>query len=316
MLKILVPLDGSALAERAIPHALTMARAFNAQITLLRVVTPGEFRSEDTFRQVDWRLCKRQARTYLEEIANSLVPPGIEVALLVEEGRPADIILETAQRLDAKLLIMSTHGRGGAVEFPHGGVASKVLSKFMFSVLLVGAHGEAAPEAAAAYHRLLVPIDGAHRSECSLRVAVMLAGALAASLTVACVASPPRLPLILRHDRRASDMCRELGDMTRRAAEQKLAEIRARVPADVELHALIVLPDDGDDPVEEAIRRSRAQLVIADMDLCDSAHAHPTGSRSLGDAVPVLMLNPAAIADAFSEALPAYHSDAPAADVS
>jgi nucleotide-binding universal stress UspA family protein len=314
MLNILVPLDGSVLAERAIPHAVTLARAFNAQVTLLRVLSPGEFRAEDTFSQVDWRLCKRQAKAYLEDMA-SAVPSAMKIELLVEEGRPADVILETAERLNARLLIMTTHGQGEAIKFPHGGVAGKVLSQFMFSVLLVGALGDAVSDATAAYSRLLVPIDGTHRSECTLRVGVMLAESLSASLTVACVALPPRLPLILQHDARARDMCRELGDMTRRAAEQKIAEIRARVSAGVELHSLIMM-SDGADPVEEAIRQSDAQLVIADMGLCDSTHAHPFVNEACGELVPVLMLNPAAIADAFAEALPAYDADAPIVDAS
>jgi nucleotide-binding universal stress UspA family protein len=316
MLNILVPLDGSALSERAIPHALAMARAFAARVTLLRVITPAEFRAEDTFSQVDWRLCKRQARTYLEDVATTIGDEGVPTELLVEEGRPADAILEAAHRLDARLLVMSTHGRGGAVEFPHGGVAGKVLSMFTSSVLLVGSHGEVLPRESAGYTRLLVPIDGAHRSECSLRVAVMLAQSLSASLTVACVAPPPRLPLILRRDRKAQTMCRELGEMTRRAAEQSLIEIRARVPEQLELDTLVIMADDVEDPIEEAIRRSGAQLVIADMELCDAAYAHPPVPRSVGDVVPVLMLNPAAIADVFSDALPAYLPDVPAADVS
>ena len=182
--------------------------------------------------------------------------------------------------------------------------------------IIVGAHGEALPRESAGYRQLLVPVDGAHRSECSLRVAVMLAEALSASLTVACVAPPPRLPLILRRDRKAQAMCRELGDMTRRAAEQKLAEIRARVPEQIDMKPLVVIADDVEDPVEEAIRRSGAELVIADMELCDATHAHPHAARVGGDVVPVLMLNPAAIADVFSEALPAYQSDVPTADVS
>ncbi len=66
MLNILLPLDGSELAESAIPHAYAMAKSVAAKVALLRVVSPAEFRNEDAFSRVDWRLRKEQARTDTE----------------------------------------------------------------------------------------------------------------------------------------------------------------------------------------------------------------------------------------------------------
>lgn len=300
MLNVLVPLDGSELAERAISHAMPIVESFVANVTLLRVVTPSEFRSQETFDRVDWRLHKHQAFTYLQSVAQIFEAATVPYELRVEEGRPADVILETARELGTQLLVMSTHGHGGAVDYPRGGVASKTLSAFGESVLLVdgGAMKDAATKVR--YRRLLVPVDGSHRSECAMRVAMMLAKSFDAELVVACIAEQPELPQIVRNDRKAASLYRELADLTRAAAERRLHEIKAQIPEEIALRTAVLLARKPADEISAAVRRFDADLLIASENLFSGSLRTPDNQMAVTQ-VPTLILSPKSIGNAFCE---------------
>ena len=314
MLNVLVPLDGSELAERAISHVLPIVESFVANVTLLRVVTPAEFRSQETFDRVDWRLHKHQAITYLQGVAQIFEAAAVPYDLRVEEGRPADVILETARELGTQLLVMSTHGRGGAVDYPRGGVASKTLSAFGESVLLVGSGAMKEAVTKIRYRRLLVPVDGSHRSECAMRVAMMLAKSLDAELVVACIAEQPELPHIVRDDRKAASLYRELADLTRAAAERRLHEIKAQIPEEITLRTAVLLARRPADEISAAVRRFDADLLIASENLF-SGSLRTLENQMAGTQVPTLILSPKNIGNAFCEFRTVEGHDVANADV-
>ena len=319
MLNILLPLDGSELAEGAVAHAHAIGSALAAKVTLLRVVKPAEFRNEDAFSSVDWRLRMQQARSYLQGVAGIFEAAEIPCKLRVEEGQPAEVIIATAKDLGVNLLIMSTHGHGGAIDFPKGGVASKVLSTFGASVCLVGARAVPIREAKTLYRRLLVPIDGSPESECALRVAMSLAISLGAQLTVVCISETPEVPSIVGGDEKARRLCRELADITRLAAERKLAEIRARIPGQLRLSTSVLLTDRSANSIIEISRRYNPDLLVTSMTMTDrinEPYASPIRFASAVDHVPLLVLSPGEIGDAFCEMSNAEPPDVPLADVS
>jgi nucleotide-binding universal stress UspA family protein len=302
MFNILVPLDGSDLAERALSRTLALASAVEARVTLLRVITPGEFRNEDTFRRVDWRLQKLQAHAYLEGVSQKFDSACVPFVLRVEEGRPAEVILETARELDIDLLIMSTHGLGAATDFPHGSIASKVLSAFTASVMLVGARVEPITEREPAFNRLLVPIDGSFQSDRALRVATSLATTLNAQLNVVYLAQSTSVPPIVSRNPRAVVLCEELAEMVRSAAERELVELGARLPAAFNLCTATIFTDDRVNPLAELARRYHPSLIIASANIASRTHG---SARSLAhalsalDQVPILVLGSKGIDSAF-----------------
>ncbi len=300
MLNVLVPLDGSELAERAISHALPIVESFAANVTLLRVVTPSEFRSQEAFDRVDWRLHKHQAFTYLQSVAQIFEAAAVPYELRVEEGRPADVILETARELGTQLLVMSTHGRGGAIDYPRGGVASKTLSAFGESVLLVGSSAMKEAATKVRYRRLLVPVDGSHRSECAMRVAMMLAKSFDAELVVACIAEQPQLPNIVRNDRKAASLYRELADLTRAAAERRLHEIKTQIPEEIVLRMAVLLARKPADEISAAVRRFDTDLLIASENLC-SGSLRTLDNQMAVTQVPTLILSSKSIGNAFCD---------------
>ncbi len=144
---LLVPLDGSHLAEVAIPAALEIARRFDSQITLVRVVRPPQITLATTEGAVFTELLNdlrqqeiQEATTYLKSMQGSLRQQGYVVHTHLIEGEPiADLILEVAEGLDVDGIVMSTHGRSGLSRWVFGSVAEKVLRGAAVPVVLIRA---------------------------------------------------------------------------------------------------------------------------------------------------------------------------------
>jgi nucleotide-binding universal stress UspA family protein len=138
--KILVPLDGSDLAELAIPHAREIARGDRSEILLLQAVSfpypvvPEAALVPDT----KWLAgAKKDASRYLDGIAAPLREAGMRVRTVLDERPPADAILHVAEREGVDLIVMSTHGRGGLSRMLMGSVAESVFRATRRTVMLV-----------------------------------------------------------------------------------------------------------------------------------------------------------------------------------
>jgi nucleotide-binding universal stress UspA family protein len=138
--KILVPLDGSALAERALLHAKEIARGTRSEILLLQAVNfPLPVVPEAVlFPDGEWLAeSKKEAAGYLEGIAAPLREAGMRVRTMLDERPPADAILHVATREEVDLIVMSTHGRGGFSRLLMGSVAESVFRATSRTVMLV-----------------------------------------------------------------------------------------------------------------------------------------------------------------------------------
>ena len=138
--RILVPLDGSGLAEAALPRVAALARASGARVTLLQVVGPPapELRpSEVAGLPEDDEALAERARRYLAGAAARLSEQGVGVETEVTFGWPAERIGAAAAEGHADLIAMSTHARGGLDRLIVGSVADQVLRRAEVPVLLV-----------------------------------------------------------------------------------------------------------------------------------------------------------------------------------
>jgi nucleotide-binding universal stress UspA family protein len=129
---ILIPLDGSPLAEQAIDHALWLGRLTGARYTLLRVVEPimHGFYVDDTEPAVNvaaQEAAWREATSYLEAVAERLRSQDLTVSIDTRIGKPEAEIREFAAAYGAHLIAMATHGRGGVRRLLVGSVADKIL---------------------------------------------------------------------------------------------------------------------------------------------------------------------------------------------
>ena len=110
--KILVPLDGSTLAELAAEHAADLARLCKAQLIFLGVATPDS---------------KQEAAAYLFQINQEAHYHGLDTEAMVRLGSPAERIVATARELAVDLVVLSSHGRSGLARQVFGSVAEEVV---------------------------------------------------------------------------------------------------------------------------------------------------------------------------------------------
>lgn len=136
--RILVPLDGSALAETAIPHAELLAFATGAELALIRVTVLRFLQEPGGGGHVVQEEGDRvEAEAYLQDRQKRLRARGINATCLVRTGGVAEEIVGYAAATKADLIVMSTHGRTGARLWAYGSVAEKVLRAAPCSVLVV-----------------------------------------------------------------------------------------------------------------------------------------------------------------------------------
>ncbi len=152
---ILIPLDGSELAEQVLPHVQALAEKFNPTITLLRAVMPPTpviapmpvgmsmtppvafYPVGDMAETLD---AERQSATdYLTSVAERLSNAGFQVTHEVTEGHIATLIIERASALGVDLVAMTTHGRSGLERVILGSVADEVVRRSNCPILLVRA---------------------------------------------------------------------------------------------------------------------------------------------------------------------------------
>jgi len=149
--KILVPLDGSKLAECALPYAEALAKGCDTEKVILVSVTErfqGYRVFEDPSQPLGQQLVpeavgkkEKQAQRYLDRIAKAMEAKGIKVGTEVLLGDPAEEIIIYAKHPGCDLIVISSHGRSGVSRWTHGSVADRVFRGSPVPVLMVKAPG-------------------------------------------------------------------------------------------------------------------------------------------------------------------------------
>jgi nucleotide-binding universal stress UspA family protein len=189
--RILVPLDGSILAERAIPHAEQFARIFGANIVLLRVLeVTSHYENPDPINPLNWQIRKAEADMYMRGIAARVrehlhVPDvktgddtatGIQVEYVIREGRTAENIIDFAHTEDIDLLVISSHGWGGLSRWNMSSVTQEVIDLIYLPLLIVRSFDlQEGSTDRIHYRKILLPIDSSRRAECALSAGIVLA---------------------------------------------------------------------------------------------------------------------------------------------
>ena len=228
---ILVPLDGSTLAECVLPHVAAIAPVTHARVTLLHILQqPQNGRSTPAIDPVEWHLQKQNAEKYLQDISNRLSEAGIlgaESVLL--EGSPAGSIIDFAHNNNVDLIVLSTHGNSGISGWNVSSVVQKILLRSYTSALLVRAYLPSAVETTKLrYKRLLVGIDGSARSEFVLPFAINLAQFHKAQLILETVIEKPRLIKRLPPSEELAELVNHFVERNYQAATHYLKQLRAQ----------------------------------------------------------------------------------------
>ena len=139
---ILIPLDGSPLAEQALPHAISLAEHFRSELVLLRVLIP--LPSTVTTTEAALKRATEEAavfaREYLDRVAAGVQERGINVQMVTIGGRPHYQIIQYAETHQVDLIVMSTRGQSGLSRWLMGSVSDRVVRGAKVPVLMVRAH--------------------------------------------------------------------------------------------------------------------------------------------------------------------------------
>ena len=296
---ILVPLDGSLLAECTLPHVVALARIFDAQITLLQVVEqPSSDQGVGAMSPMTWQIRRVESKAYIDNVAERLADLGLDVEAVVIEGRPAKAIIEFAHDHDIDLIALSSHGQSGISEWGISSVVQKVILRAQKSVYVVRAHDvESDDLSSLTYRQLLVPLDGSQRAGCAIGTATLLAQAFDAELLMAHVVSRPEVPRRIPLTAEEQDLIDRLIVVNLGKAEQYMADVKSHTPDWTE--TMVCVGDSSAVELHRIIDKRRVDLTVLSAHGTSGEPRWPYGSVCLNllfyGSSPMLILQDIAI---------------------
>lgn len=275
--RLLVPLDGSPLAECTLPHAVAIARAFGAQITLLRVLEREKPRSVDL---LEWHIRKAEVSTYLDGVAGRLRALGLQVEKEIREGPAAESIVEFAHEQRIDLILLSSHGRSGLSGWNISSVVQKIILWACMPTMIVRAY-QAIPASLAdlRYRCILVPLDGSPRAECALPLATTLARHQQAQLLLAHVVCRPEMPRRAPPTREDVELAEKLMRRNLLEASRYLEQLRQHLAPDTQ--TCLLQEDSAALALQELVRQREADLVVLSAHGYSGSNKWPYGSVAL-----------------------------------
>jgi nucleotide-binding universal stress UspA family protein len=231
---ILVPLDGSMLAECVLPHTRAIAQAFNSKVKLLRVMERTlETEKTPLFDLVNWQINRTGAKLYLDKVSSKLENWGLDVDTITVEGLAAESIIDYAQNQNAKLIILSSHGRSGLSQWGISGIAQKVIFSAPTSVLIIRANISLREQPDEQhYTRIMVPLDGSRRAENVLPIVALFARTHQSQIHLVHVVGMPEMARQLPPTHEDMDLSEKMVSRNIDEAAHYLEQIKNQSPLD------------------------------------------------------------------------------------
>ncbi|MGB7948247.1 MAG: universal stress protein, partial [Candidatus Binatia bacterium] len=227
--RMLVPLDGSKVAEQVLPHSRFLAKALGIPVELLGVVdaqTLVAFSNPAQGRHPDTLLAETMSRaaTYRETAARSF--HGAQIKCSVGRGRPENVVTEKAAADKNTLIVMATHGCSGIQRWPLGSVADKVIHGTTNHLLLVRASEQGQTDGEAALKTVIVPLDGSSLAEQILPGVVDLAKRMKLEVFLMQAYALPPTFSVDDHEFYSADLLDRLEAETREYLQEKVNELK------------------------------------------------------------------------------------------
>jgi len=259
---MLVPLDGCRLAECVLPHAVALARALDARVTVLRALDRGSSGAgSERITPLRWRILRSEAETYLRNVASRLESAGLDTDWALVEGAAAERIVAFADTDDADLVLLSSHGRSGLSGWNVGSVVQKVALRCYTTTMIVQAYRTPCRDLTGLrYEQILIPVDGSRRAECVLPLAMCLVEFYPCRLLLAHVVREPEMPRRVPLTEEELTLRDQLVKVNRRAGRDYLDRLASLLPADVETR--LVVNDHPVDLLHELARQETVDLVV------------------------------------------------------
>ncbi|KPL15811.1 MAG: hypothetical protein AMJ93_16320 [Anaerolineae bacterium SM23_84] len=270
---ILVPLDGSPLCECVLSHVVALAQALGARLTLLQVLEPvhsvGQTRSVDP---LGWHIRKAEGVAYLDALAARLQEADLRLEKALLEGPAAERIAQFAKDQNADLIVLSSHGEGGLNRWNISAAVQRTILEASISVMIVRAYEPVTSDLTGLrYQRLLVPLDGSQRAECTLPLATTLARIHESQLLLAHVVARPEMPRHAPPTQEDIELANQLTERNRLEASGYLQQLRSRLSLDVQTRLLV--SDNAAATLHELVMQENVDLVVL------SAHGYSGGTK-------------------------------------
>ncbi len=274
---ILVPLDGSSLAECVLPHVFAIALPNNTKITLLHVLERPRAKGdqEESIDPLEWHLKKREAVIYLEKIAQRFEEANYKVTNVILEGLPADTVIDYAKNNDVTLIILSTHGRGGLSGWNISSVVQKIIQRSCKSIFLVRAYKDVSTEPAPIhYKRIFVGLDCSVRAEYILPTAINLAQTHKGKLILGLVLPKPDILNRFPPSEEDQQLVAKIVERNHRVASQYFEGLQKQLTIQgVESQIQLVVSDNVTTALHDMVDQVEADLVMM------VAHGHTGEGR-------------------------------------
>lgn len=294
--KILVPLDGSVLAECVLPHVGALARSSGAAVILLRVleqnIPPDQARPIDP---LSWRFRQVEAKTYLEEVGQRLqeakLTGPIETVLL--EGQAAERIVEFAHEHGVDLIALSSHGRSGISAWNVSSVVQKIILRVYTSIFIARAYQANQPDLTSLrYRRILVPFDGSQRAEYVLSLLSAVSQEHQAEIFLTHVVAQPEMPRRVPLTCEEQELSQRLVELNREEITRYFDQLQSRLPGNVQTR--VVVSDNAIATLHQLVEDELADLVILSAHGYSASQKFPYGSVSISfiayGATPLLII--------------------------
>jgi nucleotide-binding universal stress UspA family protein len=278
---ILVPLDGSSLAERVLPHLFAIARPFNSRVTLLRVISRTDSKyPTQRIDPLDWQMREAEARSYLNKLTIKLAQAGLDVRNELVHGDPATLIVEFVRNQEVDLLLLSSHGRSGLTGWNISSVVQKTVIRVQKPTMIVRAYQTTQNGGHEAhYKKLLIPLDGSSRAECALPIVASLAEYHKAQVILTHVVRRPELPRRAPPSYEESMLAEQLIERNQREADRYLEEMQERFSADMKKHLFI--GTDIADTLHSIVDEEKPDVVVMSAHGYSGSTQRPYGSLAL-----------------------------------
>lgn len=281
---ILVPLDGSQMADCVLPHVAAIAGPFNAEVTLLRVLEKNQtVPSAQLFDLLNWQINKTRSALYLEKIKALFQETGIRTKALVLEGLVAEGIAEYAQQQGMKLIVLSSHGRSGLTQWGISSITQKIILIAQTSLLIVRAHqyGTYSDKLSTAplYRNILVPLDGSQRAENVLPVITQLAHFHKSQVHLVHVVKMPEMARQMPLAPEDIELANRIVERNRKEAEHYLEHLKSRsYLKDIDVRIHLITSENATVVLHQLEEQEQIDIVIFNAHGYSGYHQWPYGS--------------------------------------
>lgn len=183
---IIVPLDGSELAETALPYAAALAEGLRTHLVLITAWEGTESELGTTFPAMAMEI-EKGAQNYFTQYLDGVrarYGRGDQTRAIVRVGDAAEQILKAVEETGARMLVIATHGRSGVGRWIYGSTAGRLLRTSHVPIVAVGPNVRPRSTEPVALKHLMVPLDGSPLSEAALPVAESVATSLGARVSL------------------------------------------------------------------------------------------------------------------------------------